>query len=180
MFVQYFPSFWNWLVSFFFIFKSSYLFGFNPPSDMFSFSLWLLCFPDHPWWEEVQSSDGSNLGRCIHRIWGSSFLAFSAPGVSAHLPAVWWPWIWSSGSSGQRSAVWHPVALRGYHCPGPKSSSATRDSILSHRVRTQSHKTAQPSSRCRRPGVGPQLTHNFCLTLLQIRGVYDPPPFWMQ
>ena len=25
----------------FFIFKSSYLFGFNPPSDMFSFSLWL-------------------------------------------------------------------------------------------------------------------------------------------
>ena len=52
-----------------------------------------------------------------------------------------------------------------WHClPG--------DSITSHRLRAEFHKTA-PHFRCQSQVVDPQVTHNFSLSWLQIRGSHD-------
>ena len=89
---------------------------------------------------------------------------------------LWWPWTRSSGCSDQRSTVWHRVTLCGYYCPGLKSSSPARRQHPIPQVKDSVPWDAQATNRCQRPGVGPQVTHNFCLTLLQIRGIHDHLP----
>lgn len=46
------------------------------------------------------------------------------------------------------------------------------DSVTSHRLRAEFHKTA-PHFRCQLQVVDPQVTHNFSLSWLQIRGSHD-------
>lgn len=90
-----------------------------------------------------------------------------------HFWHVWSPDVWdlSAHRGTSYDTSWMPYnSIHFWH-------ELLGDSVTSHRLRTLSHNTV-PHFRCQSQVLGPQVTHSFCPTWLQIGGSHPFFPLW--